>query len=84
MGKASGDVHQRHLPANNDRFIIYYLSCMQCFLALLIFQRVETGSGWKIMPEDDNLNLKINAAILEQVMNHIRQDYVFSSKGFLN
>ena len=28
--------------------------------------------GWKIMPEDENLNLKMNAYVLEQVMNRIR------------
>jgi len=29
--------------------------------------------GWKIMPEDENLNLKMNAYVLEQVMNRIRE-----------
>ena len=28
--------------------------------------------GWKIMPEEENLNLRVNASVLEQVMNRIR------------
>ena len=41
-------------------------------VTFLIKKSMSGRIGWKIMPEDDNLNLKINATILEQVMNRIR------------
>ena len=28
--------------------------------------------GWKIMPEDEDLNLKINKDVMDQVMDRIR------------
>lgn len=41
-------------------------------VTFLIKKSLSGRVGWKIMPEDDNLNLKINATILEQVMARIR------------
>ena len=41
-------------------------------VTFLIKKSMSGRVGWKIMPEDDNLNLKINATILEQVMTRIR------------
>merc|ERR1711936_704850 len=41
-------------------------------VSFLIKKSMSGRVGWKIMPEDDNLNLKINATILEQVMSRIR------------
>ena len=41
-------------------------------VTFLIKKSLSGRIGWKIMPEDDNLNLKINATILEQVMARIR------------
>ena len=41
-------------------------------VSFLIKKSLSGRSGWKIMPEDDNLNLKINTRILEQVMERIR------------
>ena len=29
-------------------------------------------TGWKIMPEDDSLNLKMNKDIMDQVLDRIR------------
>lgn len=41
-------------------------------VSFLIKKSMSGRVGWKIMPVDDNLNLKINATILEQVMSRIR------------
>ena len=41
-------------------------------VSFLIKKSMSGRVGWKIVPEDDNLNLKINATILEQVMSRIR------------
>lgn len=41
-------------------------------VTFLVKKSLSGRIGWKIMPEDDNLNLKINAQILEQVMARIR------------
>merc|ERR1711936_434861 len=48
-------------------------------VTFLIKKSLSGRVGWKIMPEDDNLNLKINATILEQVMSRIR-DMQFSGE----
>jgi len=48
-------------------------------VTFLIKKSLSGRVGWKIMPEDDNLNLKINATILEQVMARIR-DMQFSGE----
>ena len=34
-------------------------------------------AGWKIMPEDETLNLKMNKEILEQVLDRIRWANIF-------
>jgi len=42
-------------------------------VSFIIKKSLSGRVGWKIMPEDETLNLRINAAILEQVMNRIRE-----------
>ena len=49
-------------------------------VTFLIKKSLSGRVGWKIMPEDDNLNLKINATILEQVMARIRWKQTFGTK----
>ena len=41
-------------------------------ITFLIKKSVGGRVGWKIMPEEENLNLKINRHVLETVMNRIR------------
>jgi hypothetical protein len=67
-------VHIVSWPAQPYQFRSFLFLLAGPSLNILKRGGLEPGllSGWKIMPEDDNLNLKINAAILEQVMNHIR------------
>ena len=50
-------------------------------VTFLIKKSMSGRIGWKIMPEDDNLNLKINATILEQVMNRIRWEMSGGKSG---
>ena len=49
-------------------------------VTFLIKKSLSGRIGWKIMPEDDNLNLKINATILEQVMARIRWKQTLGTK----
>ena len=50
-------------------------------VTFLIKKSMSGRVGWKIMPEDDNLNLKINATILEQVMTRIRWEITEAKIG---
>ncbi|XP_023337850.1 uncharacterized protein LOC111708643 [Eurytemora carolleeae] len=48
-------------------------------VTFIIKKSVSGRIGWKIMPVDENLNLRMNANVLEQVMNRIR-DLQFSGQ----
>ena len=41
-------------------------------VTFLIKKSLSGRIGWKIMPEDEKLNIKINKACVEQVMERIR------------
>ena len=41
-------------------------------VTFLVKKSLSGRIGWKVMPEDDNLNLKMNASIMGQVMARIR------------
>jgi len=48
-------------------------------VTFLIKKSLSGRIGWKIMPEEEELNLKINPAVLQQVMDQIR-DLQFSGQ----
>ena len=41
-------------------------------VTFLVKKSLSGRIGWKVMPEDDNLNLRMNASIMGQVMARIR------------
>eukprot|EP00092_Neocalanus_flemingeri_P048999 GFUD01056167.1.p1 GENE.GFUD01056167.1~~GFUD01056167.1.p1 ORF type:complete len:230 (+),score=68.73 GFUD01056167.1:68-691(+) len=46
---------------------------LQGHCVTFLIKKSLTGKvGWKIMPEDDNLNLRMNCQVLEQVLTRIR------------
>ena len=46
-------------------------------VTFLIKKSLSGRIGWKIMPEDEKLNIKINKACVEQVMERIRWGTTF-------